>query len=181
MFAQAPKTEADVISGLHPAALDPERLLAQCTVRRGRRCGPGGQHRNKVETAVVILHEPTAVRGEASERRSQEENRRAALFRLRKNLALTVRLPRAASNEPSRLWRTRCRDGRVSVCATHQDFPALLAEALDVLTACGTDMKAAATALGVTPSQLAKFLKQEPQAMKQVNERRGELGLRPLR
>ena len=150
-------------------------------MRRCRRSGPGGQHRNKVETAVVIRHVPTAVRGEASERRSQEENRRAALFRLRTNLALTVRLRRPVESEPSSLWRGRCRDGRLSVRADHPDFPSLLAEALDVLGDCETDMKTAAAALHVTSSQLAKFLRIEPRAMKQVNDRRRELGLRPLR
>ena len=77
----------------HPAAWDAARLLAECECRRQRRSGPGGQHRNKVETAVVITHLPTALRGEASERRSQEQNRRKALFRLRVNLAVSLRRP----------------------------------------------------------------------------------------
>jgi hypothetical protein len=165
----------------HPAALPPDRLLKQCTIRFGRRSGPGGQHRNKVETAVVIQHQPTAVRGEASERRSQEENRQTALFRLRKNLALSVRLPSASPVAPSPLWRSRRRQGRLAISATHTDFPAMLAEALDVLNEQGMDVRGAAAVLGVTGSQLTKFLKLEPLAIQQVNACRRELGLRPLR
>src|SRR5207248_1618001 len=65
----------------HPAALDPELLASQCAFRATRRSGPGGQNRNKVETAVILTHRPTGIRAEASERRTQGENRRAALGR----------------------------------------------------------------------------------------------------
>jgi hypothetical protein len=163
----------------HPAALDGARLLTDCRVQRTRRTGPGGQHRNKVETAVVITHTPSGVRGEASERRSQEQNRREALFRLRVNLALAVRTPPAAS--PSELWRSRLRGGRIAINPTHDDFPALLAEALDTLAAADMDFSIGAESLGCTASQLTKLLKHEPRAMQLVNDRRTQLGLRPLR
>ena len=52
----------------HPAALDPERLLAACDATRTRRSGPGGQNRNKVETAVILRHRPTGIQAEANER-----------------------------------------------------------------------------------------------------------------
>ena len=92
----------------HPAADSPEQLLAHCDVRRLRRSGPGGQHRNKVETAVSLHHLPTGVRAEASERRSQAQNQSVALFRLRVNLALEVRRPCGPDNVPSLLWQSRC-------------------------------------------------------------------------
>lgn len=162
----------------HPAAISEQQLLKDCTVRRGRRRGPGGQHRNKVETAVVIVHSPSGAKGEASERRSQEQNRRAAVFRLRINLALQVRL--APESVPSELWKSRCVSGRIQVSPTHDDFPALLAESLDVLQASNLDLKAAAEVLGCSPSQLVKFLKLEPRALQLVNDWREERGLRRL-
>ena len=76
----------------HPVELEESQLLAQCTIQRTRRGGPGGQHRNKVESAIVITHEPTGIIGQASERRSQHENRDVAIDRLRLNLALGFRL-----------------------------------------------------------------------------------------
>ncbi len=75
----------------HPATASPQQLWAECEVRSLRRSGRGGQHRNKVETAISLHHLPTGVRAEASERRSQAQNRSQALFRLRVNLALEVR------------------------------------------------------------------------------------------
>jgi hypothetical protein len=167
-------------AAVHPAALDSERLLAQCDVRRTRRSGPGGQNRNKVETAVVLTHRPTGLVAEANERRSQAENGRAALFRLRLALAIEVRGGFGTAVGPSALWRSRCRDGRISINPSHADFPALLAEALDVIEAQGTDVRSAAEALGCSTSQLVKLLKLEPRALACVNRRRAELGLGPL-
>jgi hypothetical protein len=164
----------------HPANLSPERLLVECNTRRTRRSGPGGQNRNKVETAIVLVHEPTGVGAEASERRSQAENLRIALFRLRVSLALAVRLPPPLEGSPSMLWRARCRGGRMVVSTEHDDFPSLLAEALDVIDVHAGDVKGAALALGCTPTQLTKLLKSEPRAILQVNDQRRGLGLHPL-
>jgi hypothetical protein len=165
----------------HPAELPLEKLLADCDVAFLRRSGPGGQHRNKVETAVQLTHRPTGVRAEASERRSQIENRVAALFRLRVNLALKVRLQWLAGQSPSPLWRSRCHDGRLGVSPTHNDFPALLAEALDAIAASNYDPRPASESLGCAPSQLVKFLKKEPAALTLVNQMRLQQGEHLLR
>jgi hypothetical protein len=166
---------------LHPAALAADRLLADCDVLRTRRSGPGGQNRNKVETAIVLTHRPSGLVAEASERRSQAENHKVALSRLRRALAVAVRRPIPPDEGPSPLWRSRCRGGRIALNPGHADFPALLAEALDVLAARGMDVRAAAELLGCSASQLTRLLKDEPRALQLVNDRRGQLGLRPLR
>lgn len=156
-------------------------LAGECDFRATRRSGPGGQNRNKVETAVILTHRPTGYRAEASERRTQGENRRAALFRLRIELALSVRRPVGGEGiRPSVLWQARCRGGRIVVNPEHEDFPALLAELLDVLQAVGDEPRAAADALGCSPSQLIKLLKAEPRAWVQVNVRRRQVGQHPL-
>ena len=166
---------------VHPAALDGELLSAECDMRRLRRSGPGGQHRNKVETAVVLHHRPTGVSAEANERRSQAENRSAALFRLRVNLAIQVRRDRGPQYTPSTLWRSRCAGGQISINESHNDFPAVLAEALDVIASREADVKTAATTLGCTASQLVKLLKKQPRALALVNQWRSERGLHPLK
>jgi hypothetical protein len=164
----------------HPAAASLERLWAECEVRRLRRSGPGGQHRNKVETAVSLRHLSTGVCAEASERRSQAQNRAVSLARLRVNLALEVRRPCASDYVPSMLWQSRC-DRGLKVSATHEDFPAILAEALDVLAACDADPKSSAARLGCTPSQLVRLLKLDPRALLLVNQWRNERRLHRLR
>ncbi|HEX9873086.1 MAG TPA: peptide chain release factor-like protein, partial [Deferrimonas sp.] len=49
--------------------------------------GPGGQKKNKTESAVRIKHLPTGILVTATESRSQHENRERALERLRERLA----------------------------------------------------------------------------------------------
>jgi len=165
---------------VHPATLRPEQLLAQCKLRQLRRSGPGGQHRNKVQTAVILHHRPTGVSAEANERRTQAANRSAALFRLRVNLALEVRRPVATDDRPSPLWQSRCRNQQISVSPRHEDFPSILAEALDMLASSEMHLNDASGRLGLSCSQLVKLLKKDARAIGQVNRRRRELGLHPL-
>ena len=166
---------------MHPAALPIEELLQQCRIWRQRRSGPGGQHRNKVETAVFIEHLPTGIRGEASERRSQEQNRRAALTRLRTQLAIQIRRPvgRIEDYSPSSMWMSRLVARRPMVRSAHDDFPIMLAEALDVFSSADFRLPQAAAALGTTSSQLVKLLAQEPAALSAVNAERRTRRLRP--
>ena len=163
----------------HPAALSDSALLEQCELRRDRRGGPGGQRRNKVETAIVLVHTPTGLKTEAGERRSAEENRRVALARLRLELARKVRQPRDGG--PSPLWRSRCSGGRIRVSTGHADFPAVLAEALDTVAAQGFDLRSAADSLDCTPSQLRKLLQQDPPAWRLVQDARAAAGLPRLK
>jgi hypothetical protein len=165
----------------HPAALGPERLLSDCDVRFLRRSGPGGQNRNKVETAVVLTHRPTGLTCEANERRSQAENRSEALFRLRLTLAIEIRSAADDGGEPSPLWARRCVGSQIHVNPSHDDFPTLLAEALDAVHAADYEPKLAAARLGCSTSQLIKFLKIEPRALARVNQLRKDRALHPLR
>src|SRR5512141_3261697 len=65
--------------------------------------GPGGQHRNKTESAVRLVPLPTGITVTATERRSQGQNREAALERLRARLApLTVRPKARRATRPGR-------------------------------------------------------------------------------
>jgi hypothetical protein len=95
-------------------------------------------------------------------------------------LALEIRSP-VTVGPASLLWRSRCQSGRIVVSREHDNYPALLAEALDNVLASGLDLKTAAEALACTPSQLLKLLKGEPRAFALLNELRGERGIPRLR
>ena len=163
---------------LHPASLDDASLKAQCRVTHTRASGPGGQHRNKVQTAIVLHHLPTGLTAQASERRSQAENLHVALRRLRIELALHVRCERAS---PSPLWQSRVRGGRIALNVDHADFPVMLAEALDTIAQHHYDLAAASGGWGVTATQLLKLLKDAPRAFALLNAERHRRNLHPLR
>ncbi|MDX2132733.1 MAG: peptide chain release factor-like protein [Planctomycetota bacterium] len=166
----------------HPATLDEETLLREITMDRQRSGGPGGQHRNKVETAVVFTHPGTGIIAQAAERRSVRENRPVALRRLRLALAMGVRCPVPDGDQRSALWRSRCdRAGRIACNPQHADFPALLAEALDMAWACGLDVARAAARLACTTSQLVRLVKDHPPAFAMLNEARRARGERALK
>ena len=165
----------------HPATFSEEQLLVECSRQTTRRSGPGGQHRNKVETAVVLVHISTGIRAEANESRSQAQNGKSALFRLRQSLAEQIRYPVEPHSPPSELWQSRTPRRKLAVSDDHFDFPALLAEALDRVAAHEFDLKSAAEYLRISTTQLARFLQQSTLAWEWVNSQRKARGLRPLR
>lgn len=61
---------------------DRTSLEHDCDVEFFIASGPGGQHRNKVETGVRLIHRPSGVSVTATERRSQHANREVAFERM---------------------------------------------------------------------------------------------------
>ena len=178
-----PPPEQILLRAPHPSTIKPDDLMRDCEVKRTKGSGPGGQHRNKVETAIAITHTPTSLSAQATESRSQATNAKQALFRLRLRLALKCR---TASDDdgatpPSALWSSRTKSGKVAVNENHADFPALLSEALDACWERQGDVKAAAEGFGVSSSQLVKLLAKTPEALQFVNQVRASEGLGALR
>ena len=165
----------------HPAAVDDETLMSQCELRRGRSSGPGGQHRNKTETHVELFHRPTGLSAQAGERRSPETNRKVAIRRLRLELATQIRVEAPVGEARTKLWFSRVRNGRILCSPKSNDFPAMLAEAMDMVFTCKLDVRRASTRLACTMSQLLKLLREHPPAFEKVNAARVERGLHPLK
>ena len=168
-----------------PAFLDlgDRALLAQCEVDVYRASGPGGQKRNKIESAVRLRHRPTALMAKAEESRSQHENKARALQRLRRTIALQLRRQVDADEyEPSGLLRTCVsRSKKLSVGRRDRRYHAAVWEILDVLHACGMRLSSAAGLLGVSTANLGKFLRADSVLWRRVNEMRTEAGLKTLK
>jgi hypothetical protein len=131
---------------------------------------------------VRIVHKPSGIEASAGERRRQMENRRTAIRRLRLKLAIETRRDVGRRDvRTSSLWQSRRQGRQLSINPKHKDYPALLAEALDVIVARGYDVAGAAGALGISMSQLAKLVRHEKQAFALVNAGRDERGLPRLK
>jgi hypothetical protein len=162
--------------------LDDGPLLAQCRVETYRASGPGGQHRNKTESAIRLTHQPTGVVVTATERRSQHENRARAVSRLRKAMALEVRRPVAPDAPPSAALRSTLAGAAWPRISQKSDayLPAV-AQILDHLEAAGGRLSDAAARLGISTASLSKFLSLDDDLWQAANHLRRRHGQTPLR
>lgn len=147
--------------------LDDSALLADCTEEGYKASGPGGQRRNKVETASRVTHRPTGLSAHANDSRYRGENRKRALRRLRERIAIEVRAPYGDAPELS-LQR---REKKLAVNPKNPAYPIIVALALDALADADGSYADAARRLKITTSQLLKFLQADRELWRAVSER----------
>jgi hypothetical protein len=148
---------------------DDRKLLEDCEFRPFRAGGPGGQHQNKVATAIRLVHRPTGIAVTASESRSQNENRQKALRKLRKELALQIRALDLARIE------------NFALNPANPAYPLMVATIMDRLSLHGFRLRDAAAALSLSTAQLVKILAKDPELWQTVNACRTRSGLTPLK
>ncbi len=150
--------------------LDNAALLGQCREERYRASGPGGQRRNKVQTAVRLHHRESGVVSQAEESRSLAENRTRAVRRLRERIALSCRVPfdLAAPVLPPEFLEPSRRTGSLAVNPRNRIYPLIVATILDALAAADGSYARAGRALGLTTSQLIRFLRADREVWRAV-------------
>ena len=167
-----------------------EQLLAECDLHTYKSSGPGGQHRNKVSSAVRLLHRPSGVSAHGDDSRSQHDNKRMALRRLRMNIACQIRngydpeapLPqvvrdclhtpkKAADSRNLKVLQIGRRDER---------FWQIAAFLLDVLDARQGRLADVAAQLGVTTGNVTRVLQADRHVLAAAQQVRKAHGQRPI-
>ena len=159
-----------------------DALAAQCEIDRYRASGPGGQHRNKTESAVRVRHKMSGLAAIAEESRAQGENKARALRRLREHLAIELRA--AAPATISARLAAIVAGGTAPLGERTREKPEYLlamAELLDVFAGESAEVAATAARLGVTTGAASKLLMHDERVARAVNRLRSARGLRPLR
>ena len=96
-----------------PFSTQREQLEKEVELQTYRAGGPGGQHRNKADTAVRIHHLPIGVTVTATERRSQTMNKELAFERLIERLEkLNFRPKKRRATKPTRASKRRRVDSK---------------------------------------------------------------------
>jgi len=97
-----------------PYRTDRETLLREIQVETFRARGAGGQHVNRTESAVRLVHPPSGVVVQAQESRSQIRNREVAFERLQSTLRRlnARRRPRKQTRVPAAERARRVADKR---------------------------------------------------------------------
>jgi ribosome-associated protein len=91
-----------------PYTLDRELLAREVEVQVFRASGPGGQHVNRTESALRLIHPPSGVVVIAQDSSSQHRNREIAFERLVERLErLNYVKPRRVPTRPSRAAKKR--------------------------------------------------------------------------
>jgi hypothetical protein len=154
-------------------------LLRQCDVQTRRGSGPGGQKRNKTESAVRLCHTPSGITVQSDDTRSQHKNRQKALTRLRERIALTLRceLDLAGWNPPEQLQLLL----QGSIGRNSLDYLPAVAALLDLFVAVSCSVRDAAEKLGISTGALSRRLLADERLARAVNALRAERGMRLLK
>lgn len=160
---------------------DEATLLSECDVDTYRASGPGGQKRNKTESAVRLRHRPSGLSVISEESRSQHENRARALRRLRRMLALRLRRQVASEGVPEAVQACLDKRGRLEVGGRDARYLPAAAVVLDALVVLNGSVADTAKRLGITTGNLSGFLTGDDDLMLEANRIRSDRGLRPLR
>ncbi|GMH09683.1 hypothetical protein Nepgr_011524 [Nepenthes gracilis] len=183
----------DNIIGRGFLRLPDEQLMGQCEMETFKASGPGGQHRNKRESAVRLKHLPTGIIAQAVEDRSQHKNRASALSRLRVLLALKVRnaVDLDAYSPPHELLlilpaksTVRALECGPQIKPNNPKFVLGMQALLDLLYAVKGSISEAAQFWGtvkLSTGALSRLILSDDQLRMAVNELRTSMGLKSLK
>lgn len=143
-------------------------LSKSCVMQAFKASGHGGQKVNKTSSAVRLVHGASGIEATSSESRSQHENRRHALRKIRMRIALEIRSD------------ARATIANFGISMSNPAYPLLVAILLDEFHRAGARLADSAKSLGLSTGQLVRLLERDPGLWQEINSVRKSNGLKPL-
>jgi len=174
-------------------ALSDKELLRQCDIHIYKSSGPGGQHRNKVSSAVRLLHQPTGISSHGDDSRSQHENKQLAIQRLRMNIACGLRhsintkkldIPEVVKDcifVPKNVDKLSSSKKKLQIGRKDFRFWQVVSFLLDLLEASKGKISDAAAIVDITTSNLYSVFQSERHLLSAAQQIRKKFGLTPLK
>ncbi|XP_010529711.1 PREDICTED: uncharacterized protein LOC104806483 [Tarenaya hassleriana] len=167
-----------------------DQLMKQCKMETFRVSGPGGQHRNKRDSAVRLKHLPTGIVSQAVEDRSQHKNRASALTRLRTLLAVKVRnkVDLDTYSPPPELLQIlppkstiRLSTSGPQIGPNNPKFVPGMQALIDLISANGGSISDSARLLGLSTGALSRLILSHDSLRMAINDIRAAKGMKPLK
>ncbi len=135
-----------------------EALLKKCEQDFFIASGKGGQHRNRTESAVRLIHKESQISVYDTTSRHREENRKHAIKKLRLAFAFQLRCPpQPQLNFPP-------------PSIQNETYPLWVAHFLDFFDANHLQISTTAKAIGTSTAQLIKALQKNPMVWQHISE-----------
>ncbi|KAF4355119.1 hypothetical protein G4B88_004331, partial [Cannabis sativa] len=170
----------DTKTGKRFLELSDQELLGQCEMSTFKSSGPGGQHRNKRESAVRLKHLPTGIIAQAVEDRSQHMNRASALVRNTVDLE-AYSPPRELLQILPAKSTIRGSDCGSQIGPKNPKFVLGMQALLDLIFAVNGSVADAAKYLGLSTGALSRLILSDDSLRLAVNELRTSKGMKPLK
>ena len=134
-----------------------------------------------------VKHTPTDIVASATEKRSQHENRREAVKRLRNKIALKVRRKTdldleedfEVPEELAAILPTRKKSMRYG--RKHREYPRGVQVLMDLLVANKLSLADTARCLNISTGALSRLITADNDLLSEINQQRQSEGMRPLR
>ena len=149
--------------------MDDDSLMLICEFTPFKSTGRGGQKKNKSSSAVRLVHKQTGIAVTATKSRSQHENRKLSLKRLKFEIAFQIR-----SKESVQLTN-------YEMSPNNKRFYLWVAYIFDLLERHNFAVSNVAKEIGLSTSRLIKLLARDPDVWQHLNNRRRSLDLKDLK
>lgn len=149
--------------------LEDNEFIKYCLIDFYKARGPGGQKKNKTESAVRLTLKNSSISATASEDRQQSVNKTRAIKRLKLQIAFELR-------QTPEKWL-----GQLDMNPSNKKYPLFCAVLFDHLEMQNWQVSTVSEIYNISTSKLIKIISKNDNVWQRINNERQKLGLKPLK